>query len=166
MEELNNKQIVYDFLEKQGIQYEKYEHPPIATIEEAVKYWKDINATHCKNLFFRNHKGNRHYMVILDHKQKLGIHDLEKKLKQGKLSFASEKRTTKYLKTLGGSLSLFGLINDTENHTYLFLDENLKKAEKLSFHPNDNTETLVITQEDFLKYLEAVGNSYEFLKLY
>lgn len=166
MEELNNKHIVYDFLEKHGIQYEKYEHPPIPTIEEAMKYWKDIDATHCKNLFFRNHKGNRHYMVILHHKQKLGIHELEKKLKQGKLSFASEKRMIKYLKTLGGSLSLFGLINDTENHTCLFLDENLKEAEKLSFHPNNNTETLVITKEGFQKLLEAMGNPYEFLKLY
>ena len=164
--ETNNRQIVYDFLDKLGINYEVHEHEPIPTIEDALRVWKDIDATHCKNLFFRNHKGNRHYMVVFEHSQKLAIRDLEQRLKQGKLSFASEKRMIKYLKTLGGSISPFGLINDDENHTHLFLDENLQQAERLSFHPNDNRVTLVISQEDFRKYLDAVGNSYEYLKLY
>ena len=35
-----------------------------------------------------------------------------------------------------------------------------------SFHPNDNRATVVIPQEEFLKYLAAVGNSYEFIETY
>jgi len=163
---MNDKTVVLETLDKLGIKYEAYEHPPVPSIEEALIYWKDIDATHCKNLFFRNHKGNRHYMVVFEHSQKLAIRDLEQKLKQGKLSFASEKRMLKYLDTIGGSISPFGLINDTENHTHLFLDENLLKADKLSFHPNDNTMTLVLTLSDFRLYLDWVGNTYEFLSLY
>jgi Ala-tRNA(Pro) deacylase len=163
---MNDRKIVLDALDKIGISYEAYEHPPIPTIEEALIHWKDIDATHCKNLFFRNHKGNRHYMVVFEHSQKLAIRDLEQKLKQGKLSFASEKRMIKYLDTIGGSISPFGLINDLDNHTYLFLDENLLEADKISFHPNDNTMTLVISKDDFIKYLDWVGNDYEFLNLY
>jgi len=163
---MNDRKRVLDTLDKIGISYEAYEHPPIPTIEEALIHWKGIDATHCKNLFFRNHKGNRHYMVVFEHSQKLAIRDLEQKLKQGKLSFASEKRMIKYLDTIGGSISPFGLINDLDNHTYLFLDENLLKADKISFHPNDNTMTLVISKDDFIKYLDWVGNDYEFLNLY
>ena len=163
---MNNREIVLDVLNELGIKYKSYEHSPIPTIEKALIHWKDIDATHCKNLFFRNHKGNRHYMVVFEHSKKLAIRDLEQKLKQGKLSFASEKRMMKYLDTIGGSISPFGLINDTENHTYLFLDENLLKAEYISFHPNDNTMTLVLTIGDFKKYLDWVGNGYEFLNLY
>ncbi len=163
---MNDRKKVLDTLDKLGISYESYEHPPIPTIEEALIHWKDIDATHCKNLFFRNHKGNRHYMVVFEHSQKLAIRDLEQKLKQGKLSFASEKRMIKYLDTIGGSISPFGLINDVDNHTYLFLDENLLKADKISFHPNDNTMTLVISKDDLIKYLDWVGNEYEFLNLY
>ena len=163
---MNDRKRVLDTLDKIGISYEAYEHPPIPTIEEALIHWKGIDATHCKNLFFRNHKGNRHYMVVFEHSQKLAIRDLEQKLKQGKLSFASEKRMIKYLDTIGGSISPLGLINDLDNHTYLFLDENLLKADKISFHPNDNTMTLVITKDDFIKYLDWVGNDYEFLNLY
>ena len=65
-----------------------------------------------------------------------------------------------------GSVSPFGLVNDEENHVHLFLDANLLKQSSLSFHPNDNTATLVISQEMFQKYLDAVGNTYEYIELY
>lgn len=163
---MNGQPELYKTLEKLEIPFEYYEHPPAPTIEEAKKYWKDLLATHCKNIFFRNHKGNRHYLVILEHTQALDIHDLEQRLKQGKLSFASPKRMLKYLGVTPGSVTPFGLINDKENHIHLFLDENLKKSESISFHPNINTASLVIKFEDFEKYLAWSGNSYEYLKLY
>lgn len=163
---MNGQPELYQALEKLGIAYEYYEHPPAPTIEEARKYWKDLMATHCKNIFFRNHKGNRHYLVILEHTQDLDIHDLEKRLKQGKLTFASPKRMMKYLGIIPGSVSPFALINDKENHVYVFLDENLRQAEKISFHPCINTASLVISFKDFERFLEWTGNGYEYLKLY
>lgn len=63
-------------------------------------------------------------------------------------------------------MSPFGLINDPENHVYLFADRNLLDQPALSFHPNDNTATVVIRTPDFLRYLELCGNSYEFTDLY
>ena len=65
-----------------------------------------------------------------------------------------------------GSVSPFGLINDKENHVHLFIDEKLSESERLAFHPNINTASLVISMKDFLKYLKHEGNSYEFIKLY
>jgi len=164
--ELNSRQKVFDILEELHINYKLYEHPPTPTIEEAVKYWGKMDATHCKNLFFRNHKGNKHYLVIFEHTRQLAIRDLEQKLKQGKLSFASEKRMAKYLGVKPGSVSLFGLINDTQNHVYVFFDNNLLQSDFLSFHPNDNTASLKISQEDFIKFIDWTGNHYEFLDLY
>ena len=163
---MNGDPKLYEILKELEIDFEYHEHPPGPTIEEALKYWKDIDSAHCKNIFFRNHKGNRHYLVISDYRYQLDIHDLEKRLKQGKLSFASPKRMMKYLGVEPGSVSLFGLINDEEDHVHLFIDESLKNAEKISFHPNINTASLVITREDFIKFLEWSGNGYEFLKLY
>jgi Ala-tRNA(Pro) deacylase len=156
---------LYLILEQHGITFDYYEHPAAPTIEDALRNWKDIDSTHCKNIFFRNHKGNRHYLVIMEYSRPLAIHDLEKRLKQGKLSFASPPRLEKYLGVKPGSVSLFGLINDTDNHVHVFLDEKLKEAERLSFHPNDNTASLVINHEGFMKFLEWSGNTYEFLKL-
>ena len=163
---MNGQPEVYKVREELEIPFEYYEHPAVPTIEEAKKYWVDLEATHCKNIFFRNHKGNRHYLVILEHTQDLAIHDLEKRLRQGKLSFASEKRMMKYLGITPGSVSPFGLINDTENHVHVFLDENLKRSERISFHPNINTASLVIPYEGFERYLRWTGNSFEYLELY
>lgn len=154
---------VYKVLTDLGIEYEVYEHPPLDTIEIALEYWKDIDAMHCKNLFFRNHKGNRHYLVIIKDTTPFILKNLEKKLKQGKLSFASEKRLLKYLGVKAGSVSPFGLLNDDEHHVHIFMDEQLKTANKISFHPNDNTASLVLKFTDLLKYLDYLGNSYEFI---
>lgn len=163
---MNGQPELYQTLTQLSISFEYNEHPPAPTIEEAKKYWKDLKATHCKNIFFRNHKGNRHYLVILEHTQDLDIHYLEKRLKQGKLSFASPNRMMKYLGVKPGSVTPFGLINDNENHVHLFIDENLKNSESISFHPCINTASLVISFQDFVKFLNWSGNSYEFLKLY
>lgn len=165
---MNNERIdkVLDYLNNKGIEYSWYTHQEAPTIEIARTQWRNDGSKHCKNLFFRNHKGNRHYLVVLDCEQDLDIHDLEHRLHQGKLSFASPQRMERYLGLTPGSVSPFGLINDEESHVHLFLDANLKKYDSLSFHPNDNHATVVISQNEFMRYLTEVGNSYEFIELY
>ena len=163
---MNGDPHLYQILKELNFPFDYYGHPPAPTIEEARKYWKDIEATHCKNLFFRNHKGNRHYLVIIEHSRDLSIRDLEKRLKQGKLTFASDQRMYKYLGLMPGSVSPFGLINDTTKHVHLFLDENLENSRRISFHPCVNTASIVILYEDFKNFLKWTGNTFEFLKLY
>ena len=157
---------LYQLLDELHIEYAYYPHPAVPTVEEAAKYWKDLDATHCKNLFFRNHKGNKHYLVVLEHRQALNIRDLEQRLKQGKLTFASPKRLMKYLGLTPGSVSPFGLINDVDKHVHLFLDERLKESETISFHPCINTASLVIKYTDFIRFLDHCGNSREYIRMY
>ena len=157
---------VLAFLDERGFVYDWYEHPEAPTIAIAKSHWRQDGSKHCKNLFFRNHKGNRHYLVVLDCEQDLDIHDLEQRLHQGKLSFASPPRMEKYLGITPGSVSPFGLINDTENHVHLFLDANLQKYDLYSFHPNDNRATVVISKEEFSRYLQEVGNTFEYIEMY
>ena len=167
---------VVGYLTEHDIPFTLYTHPEGKTIEEAKRWWKDDGSVHCKNIFLRNHKGNRHYLVCFHCDHDLAIHDLEHLLKEaltcrglpapGKLSFASPERMMKYLGLEPGSVSPFGLINDAEHHVHLFLDEALQSADSLSFHPNDCRGTVVIQKEDFERYLAEVGNTYEYLKLY
>lgn len=157
---------LYTLLSKLNIPFEYHEHPPVATIEAAIAHWKDYNSGRCKNIFFRNHKGDRHYLVILEHLRQLDIHDLEKRLKQGKLSFASDKRLRQFLGVEPGSVSPFGLINDAEKNVHVFIDEKLREFDRLAFHPNVNTATLVITRSDLVRFLDYTRNSYEFIRLY
>lgn len=163
---MDRKEKVFKVLAELNIDYSLTNHPPVPTVQEAEKYWDNIESAHCKNLFFRNHKGNKHYLVLIDFRQSLVIKDLEQRLKQGKISFASAKRLDKYLGLTAGSVSPFGLINDLENHVHVFIDKNLQHVEKISFHPNDNTATLVLSFKDFIKFLDWTGNTYEFINLY
>lgn len=163
---MNGDPRLYQLLDELHIAYEYIEHPPAPTIEIAKQYWAGHDAQHCKNLFFRNHKGNRHYLVILNCDQDMAIHDIEKQLHQGKLSFASEARMEKYLGVKPGSVTPFGLINDKEHHVTVFLDQTLQKAEKLSFHPCINTASLIIKKEDLIKFLDYCGNEYIWMEVY
>jgi len=163
---MNGTPELYELLDRLSIGYQYVEHPPAPTIEIAKQYWAGYEAKHCKNLFFRNHKGNKHFLVLLDCDKNMDIHSIEKMLKQGKLSFASEHRLMQYLGLTPGSVTPFGLINDKEHHVHVFLDSTLQHAEELSFHPCINTASLIVKREDFMRFLDYCQNSYEWIDLY
>jgi len=141
-----------------GIGFERYEHPPVATVDEAEQHWTGIDATHCKNLFLRNQKGNRHYLVVLLHSKRADLRAVADQIGDGKLSFGSPERLMTHLGLTPGSVSPFGLINDAGHSVYVVLDRDLESSARVSFHPNINTRTYVISTADFLRFLDAMGN--------
>ena len=195
-------QEVLDFLVRNSISYEIYTHPSLFTIEEALEYWAKIDAshtdgtgpTHCKNLFMRNHKGNRHYLISYECHKQLDVHGLEHLLHQGKLSFASPERLERCLGVKPGSVGMFGLIHDMDltipkgndgdsgtmvpapgvdpkelfengHRVKFFYDSALLEAPSVSFHPCDNTATVVISGADFRRFLEIWGGEAEALDI-
>ena len=158
-----NEQKVYQTLEKLDISYVRHEHPPVFTVEEAEQYWEDITGAHCKNIFLRNKKGNRHYLVILEHSKKADLKKLESQLGESRLSFASPERLMRLLGLETGAVSPFGLINDSQKEVRVVIDQDLKKEEQINFHPNVNTKTVGIELKDFEKFLSWCGNSIRFL---
>jgi Ala-tRNA(Pro) deacylase len=156
---------VYEVLKELGVSYTRHEHPPVYTVEEAEKYWTDITGAHCKNLFLRNKKGNRHYLLILEASKNADLKTLTKLLGEDRLSFASEERLNRYLDLEAGAVSPFGLINDHDKHVQVLMDEDLRKAEELNFHPNVNTATVGLSFTDFVKFLSLCGNRFRYLTI-
>jgi Ala-tRNA(Pro) deacylase len=148
---------VRERLESLGIAYDRYEHPPVASAAQADEHWCGIDAVHCKNLFLRSQKGDRHYLVVLVHTKRADLRGVASQIGDGKLSFASPERLMKYLSVAPGSVSPLGLIHDRERHVRLFLDRDLKAAARISFHPNINTVTVVMTFADFERFLASCG---------
>jgi Ala-tRNA(Pro) deacylase len=155
---------VYEVLDGLGIEYEKIEHEPVFTVEEADKVEGLIDGAQCKNLFLRDQKGKKHFLVIAEAHERVDLSGLGKKLGE-KLSFASPERLKKYLGLEPGSVSVFGVINDEKKEVKVFISNTLLKYEKISFHPNVNSATLVISREDFKKFLSESGNEFEFIDL-
>jgi Ala-tRNA(Pro) deacylase len=160
-----NEERVYEVLKKLGIAYVRHEHPPVYTVDQAEQYWEDIGGTHCKNIFLRNKKGKRHYLVILLSSKKADLTALERQLGEDRLSFASPERLMSYLGLEPGAVSPFGLINDSKKEVQVIIDRDLRRAEIVNFHPNVNTATVSIDFMDFEKFLAWCRNIVRYLQL-
>jgi Ala-tRNA(Pro) deacylase len=160
-----NRVAVYEKLASLGIPYRLYEHPAVFTAEDAEQHWKNIPATAVKNLFLRNKKGNRHYLVILRIEKQADLRNLVRVIGDDRLSFGSPERLMTYLGVRPGSVSPFGLIHDSSKAVQVIVDGDLRSAEQLIFHPNDNAASVTISGADFLKFLAERGNPVRWIRL-
>ncbi len=148
-----------------GIDHDAYEHPPVFTTEDVEKYWRGIPATPVKNLFLRNKKGNRHYLVIVGVDKRVDLHQLVKVIGDDRLSFGSAERLMEKLGLTPGSVSPFGLLHEGSADVRVIIDEDLRQAERLIFHPNINTASVTISFADFERFLASRGNAVRFLTM-
>ena len=145
-------------LDKLAIPYEMEEHPAAATIEEldalGLKYPEYI----AKNLFVRDQKGKRHFLItIVGHKQ-ADLRLLGEKLGSGKLSFCSAERLQKYLGLVQGEVTPLGVVNDPGCAVEVVFDKDLEKQPVVGVHPCDNTATLYLKFADLHKLVWQNGN--------
>lgn len=156
---------VYAELERLGIAWEAREHPPVFTSEEAAVHWAGLPGAQVKNLFLRNKKGNRHYLVILGIEKQADLRQLVRVIGDDRLSFASPERLMTYLGLEPGSVSPFGLIHDGARDVVVIVDVDLRQAERIIFHPNTNTASVSIAFADFERFLAGRGNLVRYLAL-
>lgn len=149
---------IYEFLEKNGVEYERCDHPPVYTVEDVHRLVPPLPAAKTKNLFFRDKKGKRHFLVIVEGDKRIDIKGLPDVLDADKISFGSPERLKNHLGVDPGSVTLFALVNDSEKNVELFIDKALWKLDSFQFHPLVNTATLVISRENVEKFLEAVDH--------
>lgn len=160
-----NEEKVYETLKELEIPYEVFRHPAVFTVEEANEHCQGIPGMGCKNLFLKDNKGKRHFLVVVPDEKSVDIKRLGAKLEVSNLGFASPERLMKYLGLIPGSVSPFGLINDTEGAVEVLVDRVLLDAESVNFHPNVNTATIVVTVEDFKKFLAKKSKKHQFIAI-
>lgn len=151
---------IYEILENLNIHYTKYEHHPLHTVADSDEFFKTIEIGEFwknKNLFLRNDKKNKYILVTLQWHKRLDIKYVAEVFGEKRLSFASDDDLFKFLKLTPGSVSPFGLANDSEKTVSFALDKSIFEYEKVLFHPNINTTSLEISINDFKKYLEWLG---------
>ena len=88
----------YQFLAENGIEYDRHDHPAVYTVEEAGRLVPDLPAAKTKNLFLRDKKGQRHFLVIVPADKRVDIKALPGVVGSSRLSFGiSGSRLKKYL---------------------------------------------------------------------
>src|SRR5438128_12379600 len=100
------------FLLEHQIQAQRYEHPPVMTVEESERLVPKLPGAKTKNLFLRDRKGARHFLVTVPHDRAVDLNALGSTLDAGRLGFASPERLAKHLGITPGSVSLLALVND------------------------------------------------------
>ena len=113
----------YDFLDANHVWYERIDHEAAMTMEVCEEIDKALEATICKNLFLCNRQETNFYLLMLPGHKKFKTKDISKQLGVARLSFAKDAYMEEYLDITPGSVSVLGLINDTENHVQLLMDK-------------------------------------------
>lgn len=154
-------------LDELKIEYELVKHDPVYTIEDMNNLDPAIfkGAELCKNLFLRDQKGKRHFLVILCGEKQANMEKIQEQAFATRLSFGSAERLEKHLKLQAGHVSPMGLINNPEKTVEVLLDKDLKNKDKLSFHPNTNEASILITFEGLQKFIKTCGHDTEFIKI-
>ena len=133
---------VYDFLDKLGVIYDRVDHEALMTMEACEEADRVLEATICKNLFLCTANKKEFYLLMIVGDKRLVTKDVSKKLGTSRLSFANESP---------GSVSVLGLMNDTENHVQLVIDEDVLKGEYVGCHPCINTSSLRVRTADLME---------------
>ena len=153
----------YDLLDKLGVAYERVDHEAAMTMEVCQEIDKVLQATICKNLFLCNRQETKYLLMIPDTKV-FHTKDLSAQINSSRLSFAKPEYMEKFLDITPGSVSVLGLMNDTENHVQLLIDEDVLKGEFIGCHPCINTSSIRFHTSDLVeKVLPAVNH--EFIKV-
>lgn len=147
-----------DFLANHRIDAERFDHPPVMTVEESERLVPTLPGAKTKNLFLRNKKGDRHFLVTVPHDLAVDLNALGARLGAGRLGFASAERLERHLGITPGSVSLLALVNDAMHSVEFVIDRRLWEADAVHAHPLRNDATMVLLHASLERFLAATGH--------
>ncbi|MDE2446266.1 MAG: prolyl-tRNA synthetase associated domain-containing protein [Alphaproteobacteria bacterium] len=153
-----SKADLFVFLEKRGIFTKTLEHEPVFTVEEAKKVHDNMPGGHCKNLFCKDEKGALWLIVALEDAV-IDLKTAPAKIGSKRLSFGKPELLMEVLGIVPGSVTPFGLINDTAHRVNVILDAAMMRIDLLNFHPLENGATTAIAASDLLVFIKACGHT-------
>ncbi len=156
---------VFKVLHDLNIEYRLVNHPAAFTVEDMDKMDMNRFGHGCKNLFLRDDKGRRHFLVVLLKDKTADLKSIQAQLGCSRLGFASEERLFRYLGLHKGEVTPLGIINDSDAAVEVVLDNDLIGKPKLGVHPNVNTATVWISYDALKKVIEHNGNRIHFVNI-
>jgi Ala-tRNA(Pro) deacylase len=156
---------IYDFLDQHGIAYEKYDHPAVFTCEQAERLVPAMQAAPTKNLFLRDRKGLRHFLVVVGYEKSVDLKQLSVCLGADRLLLGSAERLHKHLGVEPGSVTILALAYDVHGAVEVVFDESIARAPSLRCHPLVNTATLALGQAEILRFLQITGHPLKILEV-
>lgn len=147
---------LFGMLDRLGIEHSTVEHPPFSTVEEGRPWHHKIPGLHCKSLFIKDRKG-RIWLLVMPAEKRANLGQLEKLLGAPRFSFARPNLLHEVLALTPGSVTPFGLINDTQRRVTVILDEEVLDSESVNLHPLHNAASTTLRSSDLLRFIRALG---------
>ena len=133
-------------------------HPPLFTVEQSQFLRGQIAGGHTKNLFLKDKRGALFLVTTLEEAE-VDLKSLHRRLgASGRFSFGSAEQMRATLGVDPGSVTPFGVLNDTDARVTVVLDAAMLAHETLNFHPLVNTMTTSISRDDLVRFLAATGH--------
>ncbi|MGH8715109.1 MAG: prolyl-tRNA synthetase associated domain-containing protein [Casimicrobiaceae bacterium] len=146
------------FLDRHRIRAVRHEHAAVMTVAESERLVPPLPGAKTKNLFLRDKKGARHFLVTVPAARAVDLNALGALLGAGRLGFASPERLQRHLAITPGAVSLLALVNDAAQAVEFVIDRLLWEAQAVQAHPLTNTATLVLAHADLERFLRATGH--------
>ena len=141
------------------IPFQRHDHAPVFTCEEAYAALPDNAAVQTKNIFLRDKKGKRHLLLVTTCEKAVDIKQFAEQADADHLSFASAERLMKYLGVEPGSVTVLGLIHDSERAVELYVDRDVWETPQWRCHPLVNSATLVLARADLERFFAHTGHT-------
>ena len=159
-----NKKEIYEYLNNHNISYELTEHKAIFNMEELNSIELPYPEWDAKNLFVRDDKKQNYYLITVKGDKRVDLKEFRKKNSLRALSFASSDDLFSIMNLTPGSVTPFGLLNDSECKVHFYLDSEFI-GNKIGVHPNDNTATVWIFANDLIHLIQEHGNEVNVVEL-
>ena len=145
---LDREIAVYDLLDRLHIDYERTDHAAADTMEACYEIDRVLGTVICKNLFLCNRQRTQYYLLMMPGTKPFHTKDLSHQIGSARLSFGDPESMEALLHIAPGSVSIMGLMNDTENRVQLLIDKPVLEAPTLGCHPCVNTSSLRLRTRD------------------
>ena len=144
------------FLDAHGVDHSTADHEAVFRVGEGEGIKDGIPGAHTKNLFLKDAKG-RLWLISAKDDTVIDLKRLHTVIGSARLSFGPAELMIETLGVTPGSVTAFGLINDTDHRVSFVLDKALAKAEQVNFHPLTNTATTTMSRAGLRRFLATLG---------
>jgi Ala-tRNA(Pro) deacylase len=147
-------------LDSRGVTYRRYDHPAVFTCDEAARLVPmEATGVHTKNLFLRDKKGRRHWLLVTRCETAVDLKQLAPVIGADNLSLGSPDRLLRHLGVTPGAVTVLALVNDPDHQVELVVDREIWEAPEWRSHPLVNTATLVLPWAAIERFLESTGHT-------
>ena len=158
---------IFAFLDALDIAVRTAGHAPANTMADCAAVDARLGALTVKNIFLTTKNRGKCYLCITRPEARFRTADISRQAGSSRLSFAPEEMLWEKLRARPGSASPMGLIFDSAKDVTLLVDDALRDAPVLAFHPCDNTRTLAMAGSDFFGvFLPAAGVTPVFVEIH